>query len=145
MTKRNRQLAHLSKVPNQKGSILTNAQTQVKSQPLVRVTSNRFKLSLSLSLHRDYCFKKLNKDELKKLDQFVSETVDKGLTITQVDTLFLRNKGPIKARETIKGVKREIIHYGKDRDSFRLHGFYDDNGYFVLYKIDPKHKVHKGH
>lgn len=145
VAKRNSPLADLSKLPNQKGSILTDAKTKVKGQPLARVTSNEFKMSLSLSLHHDYCFKGLKKEGLRKLDQFISETVDKGLTITQVDKLFLRNKGSIKSRETIKGVGRDIIHYGKDRDSFRVHGFYDDNGYFVLYKIDPSHKVHKGH
>ncbi|WP_422059047.1 MAG6450 family protein, partial [Staphylococcus gallinarum] len=35
------------------------------------------------------------------------------------------------------------LHYGKDRKQFRIHGFYDDKGYFNILRLDLNHKYHK--
>ncbi len=123
---------------------LTNESTiSQRGIPLVRTQNKRFRLTISINLDKNYCFQKLNKEDLKQLDNFISETVGKDLSISEVDTLFLRNKGPVKTSETIKGKKRDVVHYGKDKKAFRIHGFYNDDGYFVIYQIDAKHKKHK--
>ena len=45
--------------------------------------------------------------------------------------------------QKIGGIEREVVHYGKDRNPFRVHGYFNNDGYFVIYKIDPSHNVHK--
>lgn len=107
--------------------------------------SMRFKLCIQECLDKKYCFKKMDKGSLKALDLFISETVDKNLTITEVDSLFLRTKGNGSNFEEIKinGSTRQVFHYGKDRNPFRVFGYYNEDGYLVIHKIDPKHKTHK--
>lgn len=97
------------------------------------------------SLDNKYCFKSLDKASLKALDFFITQTVDKGLSITEVDNLFLRTKGqgPKYEEKTINGVKRQVYHYGKDQKAFRIFGYYNEEGYLVIHRIDPKHKSHK--
>ncbi|MPM89966.1 hypothetical protein SDC9_137081 [bioreactor metagenome] len=120
---------------------LTDQNTKnIQGSRLVK-TEAKFKLSIEHALHNNFCFKKLNRSSLLQLDNFIDETVDKGLTISQVDNLFLRKRGP-KEQKTIKGSTQEIMHYGKDRNPFRIFGYYS-NGYFVLTKIDPNHETHK--
>lgn len=101
-----------------------------------------FKVAFEDDLHNDYCFKQLKGGAVKSFQNFLDETVYRGLTITQVDSLYLRTKGPVKEKCKVKGVERELVHYGKDRKPFRIHGYFNDKGYFVIYKIDPKHNVH---
>lgn len=105
----------------------------------------RFKFCIQESLDNRYCFKCLNKESLRALDNFIKQTVDKQLSITEVDDLFLRTKGRGQNYElkVINGAQREVFHYGKDRTPFRIFGYYNEEGYFVIYRIDPNHKTHK--
>lgn len=121
---------------------LTNQTTNDNQGSRLAKTEVKFKLSIEHALHNNFCFKKLNKDNLMQLDRFIDETVEKGLTISEVDNLFLRKKGP-KEQKEIKGIKQDIVHYGKDRNPFRIFGYYSPHGYFVLTRIDPNHKTHK--
>lgn len=102
-----------------------------------------FKFGIEVPLNSKYNFSKLNKSGLKALDNFIKETVGKRLTISEVDKLFLRTKGPVKSIENVYGNKQEIVHYGKSNKPFRIHGYYNDDGYFIMYQIDPKHQKHK--
>lgn len=102
-----------------------------------------FKIALENDLHNDYSFRQLKGDSIKNFQRFLDETVYKGLTITQVDSLYLRTKGPVKESCEINGEKRDIVHYGKDRNPLRVHGYFNEKNYFVIYKIDPKHNVHR--
>ncbi|MDN6147175.1 MAG: hypothetical protein L0L95_14150 [Staphylococcus equorum] len=126
---------------------LTNQnQTSKKSNgTILDRTSKPFRLCIQECLDNNFSFKKMKKDSLKKLDQFIENTTDKHLSITEVDELFLRTKGPGKqSREvTIKGIERQVFHYGKDRDPFRIFGYFNEDGYFVVYRIDPNHKTDK--
>lgn len=99
-----------------------------------------FKLCIDDCLENGYSFQKMNRAGLKDLDDFINQTIGKNLTISQVDKMFLRTKGSVKVTEKIKGIKRDILHYGKNRKTFRVHGYYNENGYFVLTQIDPKHR-----
>lgn len=100
-----------------------------------------FKIAIDHKLDRRYSFKKLGSSGLKQFSNFLTETVGKELTITKVDNLFLRNRGP-KAIERVKDQEREIVHYGKDRKAFRVFGYYE-NDYFVIHRIDPKHQINR--
>lgn len=105
-------------------------------------SSVKFKVAISETLKNGYSFKDLKSKDVQSFERFVSQTVGKDLTISQVDKMFLRKHGkPVNTIE-INGCKRDVMHYGKDRKKFRIFGYYDDNGYFVLYKIDTKHKTH---
>ncbi|EHJ4943328.1 TPA_asm: hypothetical protein GI736_01540 [Listeria monocytogenes] len=104
-------------------------------------TNTPFKLSLEVCLDNKYCFSKLKAEHLRILDNFLAETVGKNLTVSEAERLFLRTRGP-KETACFQGETRTIYHYGKDKKSFRIHG-YNNNGYFVITKIDPNHKVHK--
>ncbi|WP_145442225.1 MAG6450 family protein [Staphylococcus hominis] len=118
-----------------------NKNHTAKGSKLANIKSFQFKLAFGTELDNNYCFStKKPKDLTKELHTFLKETVYKGLTITEVDSLFLRTKGPIKDK---LNDQVEILHYGKDRSKFRIHGFYDSKGYFNVVKLDIDHKVHK--
>ncbi|PTK88619.1 MAG6450 family protein [Staphylococcus gallinarum] len=111
-----------------------------KGTKLTNLKSRVFKLAIGTELEPKYCFDTNKpKDLTKELHNFIKETVYKGLTITEVDNLFLRKKGPVKEMKN----NIEILHYGKDRKQFRIHGFYDDKGYFNILRLDLNHKYHK--
>lgn len=102
-----------------------------------------FKIALEEFLHGRFNFSKLNAEDRKAFQEFLDKTVYKQLDISTVDSLYLRMKGTIRERVQINGINRDIIHYGQKRGAFRLHGYYNELNYFVIYKIDAKHKVHK--
>lgn len=124
--------------------ILTN-QSKAGNGSLLDRRSVPFKMCIQESLDNKYCFKSLDKTSLKELDTFISQTVSKGLSITEVDNLFLRTKGqgPKYEEKTINGIQRQVYHYGKNRNPFRIFGYYNEEGYLVIHRIDPKHKTHK--
>jgi hypothetical protein len=107
--------------------------------------SMKFRFCIQECLDNKYCFKKMDKGSLKELDKFIAETAGKNLSITEVDKLFLRTKGRGSNYEEVEinGIKREVYHYGKDQNPFRVFGYYNEDGYLVIYRIDPKHKSHK--
>ncbi len=114
---------------NQKGTILSKK-------------DSKFKVAIESQLDNGYCFKNLKPDDLKLFHDFIEYSVNEKLTITQMDKLYLRKEGP-KSSISVNGVPYELLHYGKDRTSFRVFGYYNTEAYFVLTKIDPHHKVHK--
>ena len=115
-----------------------------RSKNLVKNPKEKaFKFALTGSLDNEYCFKKLRPDHVKEFHRFIDGILSKRLTISQVDNLFLRTKGKVIAKEEIFGKERDIIHYGKKNSPFRIHGYLNDDGYLVICKIDPNHKVNK--
>lgn len=121
---------------------LTN-QNRGKSKGTMLTTAKvKFRIAIEDRIKRGFNFKDMAKNHNREFQRFIDDTVGKGLTITQVDQMFKRNRGPVKRIE-IEGETREEVHYGKDRNAFRVFGYYNNEGYFVLSKIDPKHKTHK--
>ncbi|WP_434121608.1 MAG6450 family protein [Salinicoccus roseus] len=111
---------------------------------LVSLKERKFKLAFGTALDNKFCFKtKKSKQVTDGLHKFLEETVYKNLTITQVDNKYLRTKGPIKEKVSVQDGQLEIMHYGFGKSPFRLFGYYDNNGYFNITKIDPNHKTHK--
>jgi len=93
-------------------------------------------------LDNNYQFKNLKQSDIKSFSNFIKETVGKNLTITEVANLFLRTEHMTKQdQEEYDG--HQLIHFGKDRNPFRIFGYYDDNDYFCIHRIDAKHNVHK--
>ena len=124
---------------------LTDRTDEENSEPSLLLTNRNSRMSIEHSLENGYDFKKLNSSSLKNLHSFIENTIGKNLTISEVEKLFLRTKGDVFSNEVINGLERKIIHFGKDRHSFRIHGYYNEknNFYFVICKIDPNHKVNK--
>lgn len=112
-----------------------------------RLTDTRqkglFKFCIERCLDNRYSFAKLKPEAIRILDRFIADTVGRQMTISQVESEFLRTKGKVSEREIIAGVEREIFHLGKDRNKFRIFGYYNEDGYFVIHRIDPKHQYHK--
>lgn len=102
-----------------------------------------FKIALEDYMHGSFNFGKMDSSGRKDLQTFLDKTVYKQLSISTVDKLYLRMKGTVREKAEINGISRDIVHYGFDHSPFRLHGYFNGLDYFVIYKIDPKHKVHR--
>jgi hypothetical protein len=103
----------------------------------------KFKIALTGNLFNNYEFKDLKPEAVKVFHKFIDETVGKGLTITNAESKLLRTKGKPSFEELVNGKKRDIIHFGQGKTAFRIFGYYNDDGYFVICRIDPNHKFHK--
>ena len=100
----------------------------------------KFKLSFEEKLDNGYELKDLKHNQPEEFHRFVAETVYKGLTISKVDELFLRKSGDAPR---IKRGDNDLLHYGKAGNPFRLFGYYNTDGYFVVCRIDAGHNTHK--
>ncbi|MBR1628235.1 MAG: hypothetical protein IJ679_03070 [Lachnospiraceae bacterium] len=110
--------------------------------PKIRNQERKFLISIEDKLDNGFEFKDADQADIKELHRFIAETVYKGLTITEVDKLYLRKRGLGKSMQMNRDGK-EIIHYGKPRSKFRLFGYYNEKTYFVICRIDGKHKTHE--
>ena len=81
----------------------------------------------------------MDRETVREFHRFVSETVEKNLTISQVDKRYLRKKDS----NLDDANQKNIIHYGHDGSTFRLFGYYNNKGYYVLTRIDGKHRTHR--
>lgn len=113
-----------------------------KGSILNRRKDIKFQIAITDQLEKDFCFKHLKGNHLKSFQRFLNETVNKRLSISQVDDMYLRKKGSGETKE-VNNKKFNLIHYGKDQKSFRIFGYYNPDDYFVITRIDPKHKTHK--
>ena len=102
-----------------------------------------FVIAFAVELENGYELKDMTLAHVKEFHRFIQDTVYKGLTVSEVDKLYLRKKGlgktpPLKYRKDV-----ELIHYGKSERAFRLFGYYSKDGYFVVCRIDGGHQTHK--
>ncbi|RXT17739.1 hypothetical protein BVJ53_07325 [Lacticaseibacillus chiayiensis] len=132
------------------GRILTNRNFASDKPQGIQLASDsrttaRFKLSIEHVLENNYQFKDMRVEDIKNFSKFITSTVGRGLTITQVESSLLRTDGPHGAKniEQVDGEKKEMYHFGQDRTKFRVHGYYNDEDYFVIHRIDPQHKKFK--
>ena len=119
-----------------------NSNQNKKNNSLIERKKILFKISIEQQLDNNFCFKDLKNVQIKAFHNFIEQTVNQSLTISEVDNLFKRKEGP-KESITIKGNEFELIHLGKDRTPERIFGYYNPQGYFVLTRLDFKHKTHK--
>lgn len=108
----------------------------------IQIQELPFRIVFETRLQNGYELKDMTRSQIREFHRFVAETIYKGLSISKVDQLFLRKQGLSDAPpEYYKG--KELLHYGKDRHPFRLFGYYNQDGYFVVCRIDGGHKTHK--
>ena len=102
-----------------------------------------FRIAFAVELENGYEVKDMTQAHLKEFHRFLCDTVYKGLTISEVDKLYLRKEGlsnapPLKYKGDV-----ELQHYGKARNPFRIYGYYNAENYFVVCRIDGGHQTHK--
>ena len=105
-------------------------------------SSVRFKIGLTDALENPFTFKKMKQEGIQGFSSFLSKTVGEKLTISEVENRFLRTDGPHGPfnKETINGTDRQTKHFDNGTRDFRVHGYYNDDGYFCIIRIDPHHR-----
>ena len=111
---------------------------KIRLAPTVRP----FRLAIEVKLDSGYDIQDMTLVHVKEFYRFLKDTVYKGLTVQEVDKLYLRKEGLSKAT-VIKSHGKELLHYGKDGNAFRIFGYYNAEGYFVVCRIDGGHQTHK--
>lgn len=101
-----------------------------------------FKIVFEVKLDNGFEIKDMTQRHVAEFHRFVADTVYKGLTVAEVDRLFLRKEGLSDAPEVMSH-GMELVHYGKAANPFRIFGYYNDEGYFVVCRIDGSHQTHK--
>ena len=114
---------------------------EVKNERGQRLQKNEeeFRIAIEEKLENGFEIKDMDKSDVDNLHRFINETVGKRMSISQVDHRYLRKKD---SNLNDAGGKN-IIHYGHDGSTFRVFGYYNNAGYFVLTRIDGKHKTHR--
>lgn len=101
-----------------------------------------FKIAIEVKLDNGFELKDMTQEHIKQFHRFICETVYKKLSVSEVDKLFLHKKGLSNATQ-IKYGNIDLVHYGKDRNPFRIFGYYNTDGYFVICRIDGAHKTNE--
>lgn len=125
------------------GNLTARNEGKSTGSQLTRKAQFPFKVAIDYSLDNKFCFKDLKPLGIKSFHNFIESTVGEGLTISEVDDLYLRKKGKPTDKTKVHGEVRDVMHYGKDRKKFRVFGYYNQSGYFVLSRIDQNHDTHK--
>ena len=110
--------------------------------PKLPVQERQFKLVIEVKLDNGYEVQDMTLRHIEEFHKFIKDTVYKGLTISEVDKLYLRKEGLSNA-PVVMSNGHELIHYGKARNSFRIFGYYNVDGYFVICRIDGSHMTNK--
>lgn len=128
-------------------ALLTVVDTPKKSSSsLTKVTLNLKNYGVCFQLYeknfQHTILSKLKKEELKEFEKLIEEVVK----CTKEDD-FLRiyrgkNKKNKKGKLYNYEAHSELIHIGKARNTFRLHGVLIGK-IFKIVSIDPKHQEHK--
>ena len=123
------------------GKLLQDNISTVKGSRLTK-EDTKFRIAFEVKLANGFEIKDMEMKHNAEFHNFISETVYKELTISEVDKLFLRKQG-LGSAPPVKYGDIELIHYGKDMKPFRLFGYYNKDGYFVVCRIDGKHKTNR--
>ena len=100
----------------------------------------KFKIVFEVKLDNGFEIKDMKQQHTQDFHKFLSDTIYKNLTISQVETLFLRKQGDAPA---VKSHNEELLHFGKSSKPFRIFGYYNSDGYFVICRIDGAHETNK--
>ena len=101
-----------------------------------------FRIAFEVKLDNGFELKDMTMKHLAEFHRFLADTVYKGLTIAEVDRLFLRKEGLSNA-PAVTSNSMELVHYGKASNSFRIFGYYNFDDYFVICRIDGSHQTHR--
>lgn len=121
---------------------LENANKQNVIPVLENAKAKPFRVTFEVQLTNGYEVKDMKQADIKELHKFLEETVYKNLSISVVDKKYLRKQGMSNAPPVMYG-DMELYHYGRDRSPFRIFGYYNEDEYFVVCRIDGSHQTHK--
>ena len=116
------------------------SETEGESGTKLRLQQMPFRVCFDTALDNNYELKDMTLTHVAAFHRFISDTVYKKLTVSQVDAQFLRAQGDAPA---LKRGDYELIHYGKARNPFRIFGYYNNDGYFSICRIDGNHETNK--
>lgn len=139
---------------------LTDIGQLVKQQQLVKLTEDnevKFKIIFNSQLEDKYMFgtlkevidsdlkRQLNDQEQLRLYRLFGTCVDTFVnrSITNVEAHFREPDKKDSAYDPVGGGNMQIQHFAVDGDNkFRIHGYFNSNGYFVVTRLDWCHLAH---
>lgn len=146
MKKQNKRLSEAKVLKNKKGNILTNIHSiEKKGEALTRILINcNYDISFNCyeEKYQQVKLKDLTPEQLKNFNNLILEVI-KCKTYEEFSRIYRGKTNPKKNTKLYEHeLKEKIIHIGKGRNPFRLHGLLYDTSFKILC-IDPKHEVHK--
>ncbi|MBR8701657.1 hypothetical protein IX317_001669 [Fusobacterium sp. DD29] len=145
---KNKKSSEIKDLKNVKGKILTNIQSNIekKVEPLTVVPNIDHNYDISFQLYEENYqqvrLKDLSRSQLKDFNNLILEVI-KCKTYEEFSRI---NRGKTNPDRNSKlychKFKEQIIHIGKSRNPFRLHGLLYDTSFKIIC-IDPKHEVNK--
>lgn len=119
--------------------VLANYNVKNSKIELTENKEPKLVISFGLKLENGYDFKKLKSDSLKEFQTILNDSTQ--LSLDEMENRYGRDLDSDDILE-YNGIKFQVLHFGKDRSTFRIHGILADS-YFHVIRIDPKHKFHK--
>lgn len=99
-----------------------------------------FRVAFAGEVKKGYDFSDCSKDDWHILGKFLDDFV--GKPISEVDLARKRNPDrAMKTSDPLSGTDKQIEHY-QIQGCRRLHGYYNQYGYFTVTAIDPNHTIH---
>lgn|GEM_PF-1591029 len=132
----------MGKNKSKKGKKLANNTQHPSALPLTSEENSiaTFKVVFAGKAQRNYDFKDCDMQQWHQFGEFIDATV--GKKITEVNERYKRNPDRSDKVKDPLGDTYKIEHYEVNNQS-RIHGYFINRGYFIVTRLDPKHKVHK--
>lgn len=100
-----------------------------------------FKVVFAGEVQRGYDFTDCNVKQWYAVGKFLDDFV--GKTISEVDKARKRQPDrTMMVNDPLSGTDKKVEHY-KVQGKQRMHGYYNQYGYFTVTAIDPGHGIHK--
>lgn len=133
----------------------------LERQQIAKLTdenSVRFKIAFNSQLESQYLFgsledvidsdssSQLNEYNQLRLYRLFGSMVDRltHRTITDVKAFFRKEDESDSAYDPVGGVYMQVQHFAVEGDKkFRIHGYFNNDGYFVVTRMDWCHLFHK--
>lgn len=113
---------------------MQNTESGKSTRILTKKRDVPFILCFKYELEKGYTFKELEKKNNRELQNFLDKVAK--MNVQQVDSSFARKPD---GEDTYKG--SQVYHYAVT-NSFRIHVINEEGRYIIL-RLDPNHKVHK--
>lgn len=129
--KKNKKLVNINESNNKKIKLTSDEH----SNPI-------FKVLFAGEAENGYDFKDCNPDQWHDIGNFLDRWVGKSLKDLQSSNSARYIDKKDKASDPYTNDIKQMIHY-KVTPKSRIHGYYNNHGYFVIKRLDPDHKKHK--
>jgi len=147
-------------ISNRSGGALADLGQIIREKEIAKLTDDndvRFKMVLSSQMEEGYKFgtlvdvvdsdtkRQMTEAEQLSLWRMFGHCVDVfvGRTITNVEAHFRDTDRTDLAYDPVGGNDMQVEHFNVDGDNkFRIHGYFNKHGYFVVKRIDWRHLYH---